>query len=60
MKIFDSDIISGQLMTFSRACIFSEMIRKGIVQSCDTQCTEVDCDVILIKNQFYLIIMDNS
>ena len=28
----------------------SAMLRKDIVQSCDTQCTESDCDVIFIKN----------
>ena len=28
----------------------SAMLRKEIVQNCDTQCTEGDCDVILIKN----------
>ena len=25
------------------------MLRKEIIQSCDTQCTEGDCDVMLIK-----------
>ena len=29
---------------------FLATLRKEIVQSCDTQCTEGDCDVILIKN----------
>ena len=27
----------------------SAMLRKDVVQSCDTQCTEGDCDVILIE-----------
>ena len=37
-------------------CVTSQ---KEIVQSCDTQCTEGDCDVILIKNVLFLIIMHN-
>ena len=36
------------------------MLWKEIVKSCNTQCTEGDCDVILIKNLLFLIIMHNS
>ena len=36
------------------------MLRKDIIPSCDTECTEGDCDVILIKNELFLIIMHYS
>ena len=33
----------------------SAILRKEIVQSCDTQGTEGDCDIILIKNYYTLL-----
>ena len=47
------------LCTMPYIYYISAMLRKEIVQSCDTQCTEGDCDVILIKNLLFLIIMHN-
>ena len=38
----------------------SAMLRKEIVQKCDTQCTEGDCDVILNKYWWYLVVLRNS
>ena len=36
---------------------YSDMLKKEIIQSYDTQCTKGDCDVIWIKNESVLIIM---
>ena len=37
--------------------LYSAILRKKIVQSCDTQFIECDCDVVLIINELFLIII---
>ena len=59
--LFDPRMTSdGLIKTRNLYCTLSYVKEGNFFQSCDTQCSEDDCDVIMIKNLLFPIKMSNT